>query len=114
MNEASDRLQRRSRMPPSQLPHQTYFLAYPERSPPLDETPYLTHITHHYGRMTLIPPVNAGRMRKAKSKASISASTMESSKSKGKHSDGQKRSTGRLMTMSDRPSAENGQAEGTP
>lgn len=34
--------------------------------------PYLTHIVSHHGQLTLIPPDNAGRVRKAKQKTSRS------------------------------------------
>ena len=33
--------------------------------------PYLTHVVRHHGRLTLIPPDNAGRVRKARHEKSI-------------------------------------------
>ncbi|KAI0075560.1 hypothetical protein K474DRAFT_1379867 [Panus rudis PR-1116 ss-1] len=35
----------------------------------LEPAPYLTHVVTHHGQLTLIPPQNAGRIRKAKPKS---------------------------------------------
>ncbi|KAI0634670.1 hypothetical protein C8Q77DRAFT_646201 [Trametes polyzona] len=44
----------------------------PPQQPALDDdlqvAPYLTHVVTHHGQLTLIPPQNAGRIRKSKSK----------------------------------------------
>ncbi|KAJ8457736.1 hypothetical protein ONZ51_g11352 [Trametes cubensis] len=37
-------------------------------SEPIQVAPYLTHVVAHHGQLTLIPPQNAGRIRKSKSK----------------------------------------------
>ncbi|KAH9848971.1 hypothetical protein C2E23DRAFT_403549 [Lenzites betulinus] len=34
---------------------------------PLQIAPYLTHVVAHHGQLTLVPPQNAGRIRKSKS-----------------------------------------------
>ncbi|KAJ3005358.1 hypothetical protein NUW54_g4369 [Trametes sanguinea] len=36
-------------------------------SEPVQVAPYLTHVVAHHGQLTLIPPQNAGRIRKSKS-----------------------------------------------
>lgn len=41
--------------------------------------PYLTHIVSHHGQLTLIPPENAGRIRKAKPKRNRSRPRAERS-----------------------------------
>jgi hypothetical protein len=39
--------------------------------------PYLTHHVSHHGQLTLIPPENAGRARKAKGKSSKSRTRVD-------------------------------------
>lgn len=86
--------------------------------------PYLTHEIRHHGQVTLIPPDNAGRVRKEKEKKAKSSSNPRPRSQRAGRSNEEPRfnigppvrSTRRAQTDRDRPSrvARRGSAEERP